>query len=114
MGSGLWEDSDFFRVRVLGIHPNASDAQFIDQDRVRSAQRREVWLLGDEPLVAGADLAWGGSDDNVIRFRRGLDGRSIPPIRIKGEFTRDPSVLTNRLADVLTRRTTAVRWRCCS
>lgn len=97
------EDSDFFRVRVLGLPPSASDAQFIDQGRVLEAQKRSVVVLPDEPLVAGADLAWGGGDDNVIRFRRGLDGRSIPPIRIKGEFTRDPAVLTNRLADVLGR-----------
>ena len=97
------EDSDFFRVRVLGLPPSASDAQFIDQGRVLAAQKRSVVVLPDEPLVAGADLAWGGGDDNVIRFRRGLDARSIAPIRIKGEFTRDPSVLTNRLADVLGR-----------
>ena len=97
------EDSDFFRVRVLGLPPSASDAQFIDQGRVLDAQKRSVVVLPDEPLVAGADLAWGGSDDNVIRFRRGLDARSIPPIRIKGEFTRDPAVLTNRLADVLSK-----------
>lgn len=97
------EDSDFFRVRVLGLPPSASDAQFIDQHRVTEAQRREVVVMPDEPLVAGADLAWGGGDDNVIRFRRGLDARSIAPIRIKGEFTRDPAVLTNRLADVLGR-----------
>lgn len=95
------EDSDRFRVRVRGIPPNAEDAQFIDQGRVRDAQKRQVQELDDEPLVAGCDLAWGGADSNVIRFRRGRDGRSIPAIRIPGELTRDPSVLTNRLADVL-------------
>ncbi len=95
------EESDFFRVRVLGLPPNASDAQFIDQRRVSDAQTRSVSVLPDEPLVAGCDLAWGGADHNVIRFRRGKDARSIPSIRIPGELTRDPSVLTNRLADVL-------------
>jgi hypothetical protein len=97
------EDSDFFRVRVIGLPPNASDAQFIDSDRVAAAQRRDVQVLSDEPLVAGCDLAWGGSDFNVIRFRRGRDGRSIPSIRIPGKLTADPGVLTNRLADVLTK-----------
>jgi hypothetical protein len=96
------EDSDFFRVRVRGIPPKAEDAQFIDSGRVLEAQKRQVMALPDEPLVAGCDLAWGGSDANVIRFRRGRDARSIAPIRIPGELTRDPSVLTNRLADVLT------------
>ena len=97
------EDSDFFRVRVRGLPPAASEAQYIDSDRILEAQKRQVVVLPDEPLVAGCDLAWGGGDDNVIRFRRGLDARSIPLIRIKGEFTRDPQVLVNRLGDVLTR-----------
>jgi hypothetical protein len=96
------EDSDFFRVRVRGLPPRASDAQFIDQERVLQAQSRKVYVMPDEPLVVGCDLAWGGGDDNVIRFRRGNDARSIPPIRVKGEFTRDPAVLTTRLAEVLT------------
>lgn len=97
------EDSDFFRVRVRGIAPRANDSQYIDQDRVTEAQKREVVVFQDEPLVAGVDFAWGGSDDNVVRFRRGLDARSIPPVRVKGEFTRDPSVMTTRLAEVLTK-----------
>jgi hypothetical protein len=95
------EDSDRFRVRVRGVPPKAEDAQFIDSGRVLDAQKRQVLVLDDEPLVAGCDLAWGGHDSNVIRFRRGRDARSIPAIRIPGELTRDPSVLTNRLADVL-------------
>lgn len=97
------EDSDFFRVRVKGRPPNASDAQYIDQARVSAAQRRQVVVMPDEPLVAGVDFAWGGSDDNVVRFRRGLDARSIPSIRVKGEFTRDPGVMTTRLADILSK-----------
>ena len=95
------EDSDRFRVRVRGIPPKAEDAQFIDSGRVLDAQKRKVVVLPDEPLVAGCDLAWGGADANVIRFRRGRDARSVPAIRIPGELTRDPAVLTNRLADVL-------------
>lgn len=104
------EDSDRFRVRVRGLPPVAEDAQFIDSARILAAQKRSVGgesgvvVLNDEPLVAGCDLAWGGSDSNVIRFRRGRDAKSIPPIRIPGELTRDPSVLTNRLADVLSQR----------
>lgn len=95
------EDSDFFRVRVMGLPPNASDAQFIASQAVADAQEREVAVLDDEPLVAGCDLAWGGDDYNVVRFRRGRDARSIPPIRIPGRLTADPGVLTNRLAEVL-------------
>jgi hypothetical protein len=54
-------------------------------------------------LVAGVDFAWGGADDNVIRFRKGLDARSIPPIKVKGLVTRDPAVMVGRLNDVLTK-----------
>jgi hypothetical protein len=95
------EDSDRFRVRVRGVPPKAEDAQFIDSLRVIEAQKRQVVVFDDEPLIAGCDLAWGGKDSNVIRFRRGPDARSIPAIRIPGELTRDPSVLVNRLSDVL-------------
>ncbi len=93
-------DSDVVKVRVLGQAPSASELQFIDSERVRLAQERQV-VVGDEPLVAGADFAWGGSDFNVIRFRRGRDARSIPPVRIPGEKTRNPDILLMKLAEVL-------------
>lgn len=96
------EDSDFFRVRVLGLPPSADDAQFIDLERIREAQRRQVVTVENEPLIAGVDLAWGGEDWNVIRFRRGKDARSIPAIRIPGEKTRDSALMVMRLSDLLT------------
>ena len=97
------EDSDFFRVRVRGLPPRAASGQYIDQDLIKQAQCRIPRSLPDEPLVAGVDFAWGGADDNVIRFRKGLDAKSIPPIKIKGEFTRDPAVMTGRIMDILSR-----------
>jgi hypothetical protein len=97
------EDSDWFRVHVRGLPPRAASAQYIDMDLIQTAQKRMVKVLDDEPLVAGVDFAWGGADENVVRFRCGQDARSIPAVRIKGEFTRDPAVMTGKLADVLTR-----------
>jgi hypothetical protein len=47
------------------------------------AQRREVYVMSDEPLIAGVDLAWGGEDSNVVRFRQGKNAR-FKPIRIPG------------------------------
>ncbi|MGB2625451.1 MAG: terminase [Candidatus Acidiferrum sp.] len=94
-------DSDYVRVRVLGLPPRASDVQFIDSERIRLAQGRPVTVGPDEPLIAGVDMAWGGDDHNVIRFRRGKDAASIPPIRVPGEKTRNPDVMTMRLAEVL-------------
>jgi hypothetical protein len=53
-------------------------------------------------LHVSADIpAWGGDDNNVVRFRRGLDAYSFPPIRLLGEMTRDPAVMINMLSEVL-------------
>jgi hypothetical protein len=95
------EDSDFFRVRVFGLPPNADDAQLIELPRIVEPQKRQVAVLPNEPLVAGVDLAWGGADWNVVRFRRGKDARSIPAIRIPGEKTRDAAVTVVKLSDLL-------------
>jgi hypothetical protein len=98
------EDSSWFRTHVRGLPPHSDEGQFIDRRLIEAARERSLPLvLSDEPLVAGCDLAWGGMDSNVIRFRCGMDARSIPPIKIPGELTRDPSILVNRLAEVLTR-----------
>ena len=87
--SDYGEDSDFVRVRVRGLPPRASELQFIDQERVWQAQRRQVQPFPDEPLIAGVDVSGGGAAWNVVRFRRGQDARTIPPIRVPGEHTRD-------------------------
>jgi hypothetical protein len=62
------EDSDFFRVRIRGLPPMASELQFIDQTRLNLARRRTVHeILPDEPLIAGFDVSGGGAAWNVIR-----------------------------------------------
>lgn len=95
------EDSDFVRVRVRGLPPRSAAAQFISDDVVADAAKRQVQVMADEPLVAGVDFAWGGEDKNTVRFRRGLDARSIPPIHVPGEFTRDPGIMVLRLSEIL-------------
>lgn len=95
------EDSDFVRVRVRGLPPSASDAQFIDATRVYGAQKRIVHPLGDEPLIAGVDVSGGGSTWTVCWYRKGLDARSLPPLRLSGEETRDRTKLVTLLADRL-------------
>jgi hypothetical protein len=98
------EDSDFVRVRVRGLAPRASELQFIDQERVWQAQKRPLPVVfGDQALVAGVDVSDGGAAWNVVRFRRGLDARTIPPIRIPGEKVRnDRSALLGVLSEILT------------
>ena len=97
-------DSDFVRVRVLGLPPSASDVQFIGLALVAHAQRTEIAVASDEPLVAGLDMARGGADECVLRFRRGPDARSIPPIRIPGEQSRDSMRVATVAAEALTRQ----------
>jgi hypothetical protein len=95
------EDSDFVRVRVLGLPPSASDLQYIGSDLVRAAGKRDVTLFGDEALIVGVDIARGGDDNAVIWFRKGTDARTIPPIIIPGEQVRDSMRLVTVCADVL-------------
>ena len=95
------EDSDHFRVRWMGLFPLGGEGKFIDLDLVQNAQKRTIVMMGDEPVIAGVDLSWGGSDDTVIRFRRGLDARTIPPVKIRGQFTKNPAVIREKLADIL-------------
>ncbi len=95
------EDSDFVRVRVRGLPPAASDLQYIDSATVLAAQQRPAMSFADDPLVAGLDVARGGSDECVLRFRRGHDARTIPPVRIPGEQARDSMRLVTIAADVL-------------
>lgn len=82
-------DSDFVRVRVLGYAPKASELQFIDRARVDAARGRNALHLPADPLIAGFDVSGGGKAWNVIRFRKGYNGRFKDPIRLSGEM--DPS-----------------------
>ena len=72
------EDSDFIRVRVRGVFPRAGDLQYIDGERVDAAVARELVIDAETPLIMGVDIARQGGDQTVIRFRQGLDARSIP------------------------------------
>jgi hypothetical protein len=95
------EDADYFRVRARGLFPKGGAGQFIDLTTISKAQKIPARSLPDDSLIAGVDFAWGGIDDNVIRFRKGNDARTIPSQKVKGEFTRDPAVMCGKIADVL-------------
>jgi hypothetical protein len=78
------EDSDFIRVRVRGVFPRASDAQFINSEAVERAQEREITLDRGAALVMGVDVARFGGDQSIIRFRAGRDARSWKPMKFRG------------------------------
>lgn len=79
------EDSREARVEVRGEFPQTGDRQFISRSTVDDACRRELERYDDHAaLVMGIDPARFGDDSTVIRFRRGRDARSIPPVTLKG------------------------------
>lgn len=79
------EDSDFVRVRVRGIFPRVGSMQFIGDDLAGEASIREVAVYVHDPLVIGVDVARFGDDESVIYFRKGRDGRTLPPIKLRGQ-----------------------------
>jgi len=97
------EESDFFRVRVRGLPPNADELQYIDHGRVAQAQRNVAQAVMGDPLIVGVDVSGGGAAWTVARFRQGFDARSLPPIRLTGEQTvkNDRQLVIAKLADAL-------------
>ena len=66
-------------------------------------------VLDGEPLICGVDVSGGGAAWNILRFRRGLDARSIPAIRIPGEHGRDRELMVAKCAEVLSDKELDVR-----
>ena len=71
-------DSDFVRVRVLGLFPRVSSMQFIPEDLVEAAQVRPVAYVAHEAMVWGLDVARHGDDESVLAKRKGRDARTWP------------------------------------
>lgn len=84
-------ESDYYRVRVLGMPPSASELQYIDRNRVDAARKRVIADSLEDPLIAGFDVSGGGKSWNVIRFRRGLNMATRKPVRLAGEQDPDRS-----------------------
>ncbi len=68
------EDSDFFRIRVRGLFPNASARQFIPLSMAEESRKR-VLAVGSQDHAAKIltlDPAYSGEDEYVIGLRQGL------------------------------------------
>ena len=68
------EDSDMYRVRVLGEFPNASIMQLISSDLIEKAMKanpREDTYI-NAPIVLGVDVSYFGDDRCSIFKRQGL------------------------------------------
>lgn len=65
------EESNAYRVRVLGDFPARDDDTVIPLELVESAQRRDVEVTEDEPIIWGLDVARFGSAASVLCKRQG-------------------------------------------
>ncbi|MDT1795442.1 terminase, partial [Salmonella enterica subsp. enterica serovar Oslo] len=72
-------DSDFFKVRVRGLFPSASDLQFIPQSYADAGMSRKLEhsQYGFAPKIIGVDPAYSGSDEACIYLRQGLYARLL-------------------------------------
>lgn len=96
------EDSDYVRIRVRGVFPRASSAQFIESDLVSKAMLAEPIAGLRDPLIMGIDVARGGNDEFVICYRRGMDAKSIPWVIIPGSEARDSEKMIAKITDLAT------------
>jgi hypothetical protein len=65
------EDSNEYRIRVLGEFPLAEADALIPADLIESAMRRAIEIDFGEPEVWGLDVARFGADQSVLIKRRG-------------------------------------------
>lgn len=67
------EESDFFKVRVRGVFPSASESQFISRAIVDESIKRVPVLetYKQFPVIIGVDPAWTGADSLEMCMRQG-------------------------------------------
>ncbi|MBF0214000.1 MAG: terminase [Magnetococcales bacterium] len=89
-------DSDFFRVRVRGMFPSASSAQFIASDAV--ARCIKLTIDDDDvthmPLVFGLDVARFGVDRSCLVVRRGRKVLKVIVFKEKRELMQLSTVVS--------------------
>jgi hypothetical protein len=90
------EDSDIFRIRVLGEFPRASSTQFISADLVDSCSAYIPQGWEKQPKVLGVDVARFGDDKSVICKRQ---GRKVFPLLKFSQL--DTMALADRVAEMI-------------
>lgn len=91
------EDSDFVKVRVRGIFPDASELQFIPTGLTDEAMKRVVTAgqVAHAPVIIGVDPAYSGVDEADIYLRQGLHSKLL----WSGLKTTDDLIMAKRIAD---------------
>jgi hypothetical protein len=79
MRESYGEDSDIYKVRVLGKFPSASITQLIPYDLASAATKRKLHPSQYQfaPIAIGVDPAWEGDDRSCIYLRQGLASRLL-------------------------------------
>lgn len=67
------EDSDFYRMRVLGEFPRAAESSFINSNDIQEAIERTIPIseYRHYPVLVGADIARFGDDKTIFVTRQG-------------------------------------------
>lgn len=91
------EDSDFVRVRVRGLFPQAGSMQFIPSSIIELARTIEPVVTIYDPVILGVDVARYGEDESVIVERRGRDARTWPMQTFRGV---DTMTLAGKVAEI--------------
>lgn len=71
MKSRYGEESNAFRIRVLGEFPLADDDTVIPMDLIQRAVQRDIEIDPKTPIVWGVDVARYGSDNSALCVRKG-------------------------------------------
>ena len=71
MKSRYGEDSNAFRIRVLGEFPRSDDDTIIPMELIEGAKQRDVMESKTAEMVWGLDVARFGSDSSSLSKRRG-------------------------------------------
>ena len=78
MAKRYGEDSNAYRVRVLGQFPTADDDTLIAAELVDQAMQRDVPLDTSQPTIWGLDVARFGQDASCLIKRRGYVVTEMP------------------------------------
>ena len=79
MKKSYGENSDNYRIRVLGKFPKSSTNSFIQREIADKAASRPVPKVNLAPVVMGVDVARGPTDYSILYPRQGLDAKSRLP-----------------------------------
>ena len=98
------EESDFFKVRVRGMFPDAGSLQLIPMSSYEDNTNLDVTVGPHDPLVMGVDVARFGDDRSVIWLRQGRDAESQNDFKHQMFTKMDTMQLAARVVEIANTR----------